>query len=317
MHANRNWLAMMILCIAGCASQPQSQPVVAKPAPAKIKKLAAKHLPNAVRVHERVISGGMPEGDASFAELKELGIKTVISVDGAKPDVALAQKYGMRYVHLPHGYDGVPATRAKELAKAVRDLPGPIYIHCHHGKHRSPAATAVACVGAGLIGKDDAAKVLQAAGTSEAYRGLFQSAAAAHPLDQALLDALQADFPAIAKLPAMAGAMVEIEHIHDRLQAIERSGWKTPVDMPALEPDHEALLLREHFTELLRTKEVQAKSAKFQQLTKEAESAALALEEGLKSAASPAESSKLLLAVSNNCKACHTAFRDVPLGEKK
>ena len=49
-----------------------------------------------------------------------LGVKTVISVDGAKPDVDLAKKHGMRYVHLPHGYDGVPDDRAKELAKAVR-----------------------------------------------------------------------------------------------------------------------------------------------------------------------------------------------------
>src|SRR5262245_25679022 len=91
----------------------------------KIQKLDLRHLPNALQVHEKVISGGMPEGDDSFAELQTLGIKTIISVDGAKPDVEMAQKYGMRYVHLPHGYDGVPESRAKELAKAVRDLPGP------------------------------------------------------------------------------------------------------------------------------------------------------------------------------------------------
>ena len=37
----------------------------------------------------------------------------------------LAKKYGMRYVHLPHGYDGIPEERIAELAKAVRDLPQP------------------------------------------------------------------------------------------------------------------------------------------------------------------------------------------------
>ena len=105
-------------------------------------------LPNAYRLHPRVISGGQPEGEQAFARLKELGVKTVISVDGARPEVELARKYGLRYVHLPHGYDGVPDERASELAKAVRDLPGPVYIHCHHGKHRSPAAATVACVAA-------------------------------------------------------------------------------------------------------------------------------------------------------------------------
>jgi hypothetical protein len=173
-------------------------------------------------------------------------------------------------------------------------------------------------VGAGLIGHDDAAVVLKVAGTSESYRGLFRSADAAHPLDKALLDELEAEFPETAKLPAMAEAMVEIEHVDDRLKAIEKAGWKTPVDQPALVPDHEALLLREHFTELLRTKEVQAKPEKFVQLTTEAEKHAQALEDALKSGSIDAENaSKLYLAVTNNCKACHTTFRDVPLDEKK
>jgi protein tyrosine phosphatase (PTP) superfamily phosphohydrolase (DUF442 family) len=285
-------------------------------APAKIEKLTAPHLPNPIRVHEKVISGGLPEGDAAFAELKALGVKTLISVDGAKPDVERAKKFGMRYVHLPHGYDGVPEERAQELAKAVRDLPGPVYIHCHHGHHRSPAATAVACVCAGLIEPTDALSVLKVAGTSEAYRGLFQSASDARPVDKALLDALQVDFPATAKLPPLAGAMIEIEHVHDRLKAIEKAGWKTPADQPALVPAHEALLLREHFTELLRTKELMAKPEKFQQLTRDGETACLALEEGLKKGINAAQASKLLTAINNNCKSCHTTFRDVPLKEK-
>lgn len=307
-------LPLVLFMLAGCAGCGSQLEVPTTPA--RIEKIAAQHLPNPVRVHERVISGGLPEGDAAFAELKELGVKTVISVDGAKPDVERAKKFGLRYVHLPHGYDGVPEERAQELAKAVRDLPGPVYIHCHHGKHRSPAASAVACVGAGLIAPSDALAVLKTAGTSEAYRGLYQSAEDAEPLDRALLDELKAEFPATAKLPALAEAMIEIEHIHDRIKAIEKAGWKTPPGQPALVPDHEALLLREHFTELLRTKELLEKPEKFQQLTREGEAAGLALEEGLKKGITAEQASKLLTAVNNNCKACHTGFRDVPLKEK-
>ena len=283
-----------------------------------IEKIPTKYLPNAVRVHAKVISGGLPEGDEAFAELHALGIKTIISVDGAKPDLVAAEKFGMRYVHLPHGYDGVPQERAWELAKAVRDLPGPIYLHCHHGKHRSPAAAAVACVGAGMIGHADAATVLQVAGTGAGYRGLFQSAESAQPLDRALLNELQADFPAVAKLPAMAQTMVMIEQVHDHLKKIEKAGWKTPVDHPALVPAHEALLLREHFTEMARMPEVQAKSAAFQSLTSEAETTALALEEALKSSQLDVDhASKLLGVVKNNCQSCHQQFRDIPLNEKQ
>ena len=141
----RNSLLLLVLA-AGAALLAEEQPAAPKraPQPAVLKKLPARHLPNALQVHLQVISGGQPEGEAGFAELKGLGIKTIISVDGAKPDLELAKKFGLRYVHLPHGYDGIPEERVEELAKAVRDLPGPIYIHCHHGKHRSPAAASAA-----------------------------------------------------------------------------------------------------------------------------------------------------------------------------
>lgn len=311
---------LLLACLAGCRIE--EQPPAAKAVPGKIEKsqierIEARHLPNPVRVHDKVISGGLPEGDAAFAELKRLGVQTVISVDGAKPDVATAKKFGMRYVHLPHGYNGVPPERAKELAKAVRDLPGTVYIHCHHGKHRSPAATAVACVGAGLIGHNDAAAVLKVAGTSESYRGLFQSANDAHPRDKALLDEMNAEFPSVAKLPAMAEAMVEMEHVHDHLKALERAGWQMLPDQPDLSPDHEALLLREHFTELLRTKEVQEQPEEFQELARAGETASQALEDALKDEGTDARrASELFLAVSNNCKSCHQTFRDVPLAEQ-
>ncbi|MGE0610114.1 MAG: hypothetical protein AB7O62_23685, partial [Pirellulales bacterium] len=82
--------------------------MIAAPLP---RRLPVEHLPNAIRLHPKVVSGGQPEGEAAFAELRDLGIKTVISVDGARPAVPLAKKYGLRYVHLPHGYDGVPEQR--------------------------------------------------------------------------------------------------------------------------------------------------------------------------------------------------------------
>lgn len=261
-----------------------------------------------------MISGGLPEGEAGFAELRKLGIKTVISVDGAKPDEATAKKHGLRYVHLPHGYDGIPADRAEELAKAVRDLPGPIYIHCHHGHHRSPAAAAVACVGAGLIAQTDAALVLQIAGTSEQYRGLYQSVQSARALDEALLDELGCEFPATSKLPPLAEAMVLVEQTHDHLKALQRTDWKAPHDQPALVAEHEALLLREHFTELLRTSDVQCRPAEFRRLMQEAETLAQQLETALGARPSDrAAASQQLARINYNCKSCHQAFRDVPL----
>ncbi len=285
-------------------------------------KLHTRHLPNAYRIHKRVISGGKPGSEAAFRELRALGVKTVISVDGARPQVELARKHGLRYVHLPHGYDGVPEERARQLAKAVRDLPGPVYIHCHHGKHRSPAAAAVACVGAGLLRPTDAISVLRVAGTSKHYRGLYDSAKKAQRFDDALLDALKAEFPETTDVPPMAEAMVSIEHTYDNLKAIQKAGWKSPLGHPDLDPAHEALLLREHFTELLRTETVRRQPPTFQQMLRVSRDAAAALESGLRDVpASRQRPSKVVAEsfsrISLNCKACHARFRDVPLSQKE
>jgi protein tyrosine phosphatase (PTP) superfamily phosphohydrolase (DUF442 family) len=277
-----------------------------------------EHLPNAWRITDKVMSGGLPEDDAAFHELAELGVKTVISVDGMKPDAETARKHGLRYVHLPHGYDGVPEERAQELAKAVRDLPGPIYIHCHHGKHRSPSAAAVACVGAGLLDRSLAETVLRSAGTSENYQGLYASARAAEQFDAALLDALQTDFPEASAVPPLAEAMVALEHTHDHLKLIAAADWKSPPDHPDLEPAHEALLLREHFAELLRMDEVTQQPEAFRQSLRESETAAQALENALRASPVSAEAAQSSLdRVGQRCAACHQEYRDQPLSEQR
>lgn len=292
-------------------------------APGRPVRIDEPALPNAYRLHARVISGGQPAGEAGFAALQELGVKTVISVDGARPDVATAKKYGLRYVHLPHGYDGIPEERAKELAKAVRDLPGPVYIHCHHGHHRSPAAASVACVGAGLIPPGDALAVLQVAGTSESYRGLYESAKSARRIDDALLDELRAEYPETVEVPPIADAMIAIEHTHDHLKALAANRWRKLPEQPDLDAAHEALLLREHYTELARTDDAKRQPAGFRRLLAESEATALELEtllsEWTKAGATrppPAQIGKALAAVTQSCATCHKTYRDVPLGEK-
>lgn len=284
--------------------------------PAAPQKIDAGHLPNAYRLHERVISGGLPEGDAAFRELHDLGVKTVISVDGAQPDIETATKYGMRYVHLPHGYDGISSQRAAELAKAVRDLPGPVYIHCHHGKHRSPAAATVACVATGLLEPDAALTVLKTAGTSENYRGLYESALSARRIDDGTLAALQVEFPESASLPAIAEAMIPIEHAHDHLKQFAATDWKKLTDKPDLDAPHEALLLREHFTEMLRMPDVMQQPEDFLKLVRDSEAAAERLESELRAGQHTAAAKSLEL-VTQKCTACHKAFRDVPLSEKQ
>ncbi len=287
-------------------------------------RVASEHLPNVVRVHPQILSGGLPASNEAFRELHSRGIKTIISVDGMTPDVETARKYGLRYVHLPHGYDGIPAERVQELAKAVRELPAPIYIHCHHGQHRSAAAASVACVASGLIPSSQSLNVLELAGTSPHYRGLYESVRQVQPFEATQLRELKVEFKEKVEIPPMAQAMVDIERTHHHLQLIAASDWQSPPAHPDLDPAHEALLLKEHFAELLRTDSVQEQPEEFRMLLEESARASQALEHALRQQIDTASDSNLsdskslesIHRLSDNiatrCTACHQQFRDLP-----
>jgi protein tyrosine phosphatase (PTP) superfamily phosphohydrolase (DUF442 family) len=288
-------------------------------------RVDAQHLPNAIRVHSKVISGGLPEGTEAFAELQRLGIKTVISVDGAKPDAALAKQFGMRYIHLPHGYNGVPEDRSQELAKAVLEQPGPIYIHCHHGKHRSPAAAAVACVGAGFIRSAEARSILEFAGTNPNYLGLFHSAEAAQPADRQKLAGLAVEFREAVEIPPLVESMVELDELFEEVAEAKKAGWQANPELPHEKILHDILLLREHFTEMLRApnapvgSEDFVKDPDYQALLVESETTARELEALLNVTAQTADAAaipkldQLFLKIEQSCKTCHHQFRDKPL----
>ena len=290
-----------------------------RPAPEAFPPIPGHELENARRVTDKVLSGAAPEGDAAFEKLRALGVKTILSVDGAKPDVDAAHRHGLRYVHLPIGYDDVAPEEGLALARAIDELPGPIYVHCHHGKHRSAAAVAVACVINGSLRAERAESVLKTFGTGENYKGLWASARAARPVDRAVLDAVKVDYVETAKVPPMAEAMVDIDQTLDRLKLSAASGWRTPAGHPDVDPPHEALQLMEKLRELGRTQDVlRSRPRQFQDMLAHGEREAQALHEAL--SAWSAESSNLneppaslgasLANVTASCATCHKAYRD-------
>jgi protein tyrosine phosphatase (PTP) superfamily phosphohydrolase (DUF442 family) len=259
--------------------------VTAPPPPPAPVPVEAAGLHNVYRLSPALLSGSQPEGDAGFASLARLGVRTVISVDGQTPDVARAERFGLRYVHVPIGYDGVPRDKAVLAAKAVRDLPGPAYLHCHHGKHRGPAVAA--CV---LLATDPAVtpaaagRVLRTAGTDPKYAGLIGVPRTfARPTAAEL--AAPADFPAVAEVPTLARLMVEVDERWDRLRAAPRS--------------EDAVQLAELYREAARL----PRSAGFAGLLREAAANAEAL------AKSPGDWG-LLTTGQRLCSRCHAKHRD-------
>jgi len=270
-------------------------------------------LHNAVAYHANFISGGVPEGDAAFDALKAMGVRTIISVDGAVPDLARAEARGMRYIHLPITYSGFDEKRKLELSRAVRDsiVDGPVYLHCHHGKHRSAGAAGAVAVTLGWQTPEVMLERMKVSGTAPSYKGLYACTRDATPLPKEVLDAVDPNFPSVSRPGTFVQGMVDMDEVFDHLKQIEKAGWRTPRDHPDLVPAAEAGRLAELFRHLKGTPYSQRKPEDFRGWMEKDHERAQLIEDQLASASPDLEKiSAAFKALGASCKECHAAYRD-------
>ena len=270
-------------------------------------------LNNVFKLDAALYSGNAPEDEAAFRELAGLGIKTILSVDGTKPNVALAHAYGMSYVHLPFGYDGLPQARGVELARAVQvaEAAGPVYLHCHHGKHRGPTAAAVVCRALDGWTADEAIDFLHQAGTAPDYAGLYRDARAFHPPGADELARLPAVFPEIAKTAPLVDTMVAIDQHCDALKAAQKAGWREMPGHPGEGPAQTAALMWELFREAARDPEVKKRGDEFAVKLADGERNADALRTVLGDARQrDSARDTAFQQMTQACTACHKAHRN-------
>lgn len=271
---------------------------------------------NLFQATDRVFSGSQPEGDEAFAALQKLGVKTIISVDGTKPEVERAAKFGLRYIHLPHGYDGISSNTVTKLVKAAQTAEGPLYVHCHHGKHRGPAAVGVICQATAGWTTNQAVTWLKQAGTAADYAGLFAVNAGFRMPSAAALAQVPANFPSRAEVSGLVEGMVEIDHRWENLKAIQKAGWRVPTNQPDLVPATEVLLLQEAYRELLRGNEAKAKGDDFLSRLRRAETETAELHALLKDQTRPPDDAfrkraeELAKLAGQRCSACHKQHRN-------
>jgi protein tyrosine phosphatase (PTP) superfamily phosphohydrolase (DUF442 family) len=304
-----NRLCRLVLVLVGLAAGAWSFADAAEPA----KALETKTLHNVFSVEGKLYSGNSPENEEGFRELQKLGVKTIISVDGSEPNVELAHKYGMRYVHLPIGYDGVPEARRAELVKAAQlaAASGPVYMHCHHGKHRGPAAAAIVCRALDGWSAEKADEFLKQAGTSPDYAGLFRDVKTSQSPTAEQLAKLPATFPEKVKPAPLVDAMVTIDERFDALKGAQKAGWREVPGHPDLKPAQMAALLWESLRELGRDPETKKRGDDYMAKMAEGEKAADALRKLLGEPASDAAARDgAMQAVTKNCTACHKAHRN-------
>lgn len=243
--------------------------------------------------------------DVAFATLADEGVTTVVSVDGARPRVELARKHRLRYVHVPIGYDGLSRDAELALVRVMQKTTGSVYIHCHHGKHRGPAAAAVACLAEGSVDRAGAVHILEVAGTAESYRGLW------HDVQAFELPSAEEQLPDLVEIAevdgmveAMANIAIATEHLHD----LAGNDWVPLADRPDVEAQQAALLLWEGFREAKRFSEKEDEP-KIQAALAAAEQQASRLRKIIESGET-ASAARALAALEASCKTCHARHRD-------
>jgi len=264
---------------------------------------------NTFQLGPRLWSGGEPHDDASFAALARAGIQTLVSVDGARTDLDAARRHGLRYLHVPIGYDGIPPAALAQLTAVADTVEGGIYVHCHHGRHRGPAAASVLALATGAWDADRAIEWLQQAGTAPEYPGLFRAARDYRRPDPGTVrHAVVKLVPQVTPDDQVA-SMVAIDSHAETLADMKSAGWRTLDTAPDETPTQVARLFREQFTEMLRPGLATSDDPDFIHALRVAETAAIDLERAI-AAADPAAADRAWKVVRENCTSCHRRWRN-------
>jgi protein tyrosine phosphatase (PTP) superfamily phosphohydrolase (DUF442 family) len=303
---------LAVVVIAACRSDESSAPT--PPSAVQAPPTLDEHggpvgLQNFKKWSEKLSQGGQPEGEEAFRNLAALGFKTILTVDGARPDIETAERYGLRYVHVPIGYDGVPKDAQIRIVRAVAASDGPVYVHCHHGTARGPAACAVARVALEGATNDEALAGLKDSGCAPAYKGLFRDVVACVAPTAEELASVPANLPSYVPPGDVAVAMVGADMRFDRLKMSKAAKWSVPAAHPDVDPPHEATMLWEQFKEIARLPDAKRRGDEFIELLAGAERGAKSLEDAIQrhdAAAADAAHDGL----KKSCDACHAKYRN-------
>jgi protein tyrosine phosphatase (PTP) superfamily phosphohydrolase (DUF442 family) len=274
--------------------------------PLGMQRKAVEGIENFIEVSDRVYSGGEPTTEG-LQHLQKLGVTILLSVDGLSPDREAAEKLGLKYVHIPMGYDGIESQQLQDFVTLMAHHRGKLFVHCHHGKHRGPAAVAACLIISKEMTKEQAVQFMHGAGTSKDYKGLWKSIADLDSTSYQPLDLSRLLVRSNEK--TMAQWMAELDRV-----------WETIQEQQKLEAELNAtqiLLIAEAFRESARiastAKEDQygdkANTDRLVQWLKECEQEIAAIQELSRSQAHEKARDRMK-SLARQCVDCHAKYRN-------
>ena len=193
------------------------------------KSFATRHtendtgIPRFAQIRSGLTRGGEPS-EADLKYLHDKGYKTIVSFLDNQAESAYVVKSGMKYVNIPIHSNMFSAqaptdAQVREFLSLVKDSTQyPMFIHCHAGKDRTGAMSAIYRMEVCGWTKDEALEEMRAFGFASHFRKLYNyvqdytpnasaplaapSVTASAPAQAADSTAAQVKLPEGAKLPA-------------------------------------------------------------------------------------------------------------------
>lgn len=241
------------------------------------------------RAAEGVFVGGLPQTESHWAWLSELGVRTVVGVDGLAPDATTAHRLDIAVVHAPMGYGAMERSTVLTLSRVARESQRPVYVYCHHGQHRGPAAAAIMCRSAELLDAAAAESLLIDSGTGTQYQGLWESVA-------------NFECPATnEELPPLVEAS-EVSPLQLAMSQLDRAWSEAQAAKETAERASALVVVRESLRESARAAEHSGREMDFEP--------ALTTTEKMTHAATSARWNKSATLLETHCQSCHREHRD-------
>lgn len=272
-------------------------------------------LHNVFHLSENVVSGSEPLSEDALRRISEMGVKTLLSVDGATPDAETAAKYGMRYVHVPIQYKGITQDEIAKITKTFRELEGPFYVHCFHGKHRGPAAAALGRIALDGATREEAIAEMRMCGTSKSYEGLYRDVATAPVPAAEQTAAIAFDFPPAHLFQGMRGAMAEMARHWDNVVLLAGRDWAPDPDHPDMDALNESQKLHDLFTAVMKDPGFAAEPEDLRGWMTESLRQAKQIADGVRSlrqgdTSASGAARAAVTELGNSCSTCHKSYRN-------